>query len=87
MKLIGSATRIKNNWLTASKTSQESNHYSSYHELVRDKDNLYAQRVVGIEECLQLSGTASDLATALKQAIRSGNAVEVDLDLDPSLLR
>lgn len=64
VKLIGSATRIKNNWLAASKNSPETNSYSSYHELVRDKDNVYAQRVVGIEECLQLSGAAADLATA-----------------------
>lgn len=87
VKLIGSATRIKNNWLTASKNSTESNVYSSYHELVRDKDNLYAQRVVGIEECLALSESASALMMALKQAIRSGNGVEVELDVDPSLLR
>ena len=87
VKLIGSATRIKNNWLTASKNSPEKDSYSAYHELVRDKDNLYAQRVVGIEECLRLSEAASDLATALKQAIRSGNAAEVELDIDPSLFR
>src|SRR5690242_841716 len=40
VKLIGSATRIKNNWLTASKASQEKDSYASYYELVRDKDNL-----------------------------------------------
>ena len=87
VKLIGSATRIKNNWLTASKNSPESNSYSSYNELVRDKDNLYAQRVVGVEECLQLSSLASDLAMALKQAIRSGNAAEIEMDVDLDLFQ
>lgn len=85
VKLIGSATRIKNNWISASKPSQESNPYSNYLELVRDKDNLYAQRVVGIEECLQLATAASDRVAALKQAIRSGNATEIDLDVAEEL--
>jgi len=87
VKIIGSANRIKNNWLAASKNSQESNSYSNYYELVRAKDNLYAERVVSIDECLQLSTTAADLATALKQAIRSGNATELEMDVDPALFR
>ena len=85
VKLIGSANRIKNNWLAATKTSQDKNSYSSYYELVRDKTNEYAQRVVSIEECLRLSKEASDFTTALKQAIRAGNAAEIEIDIDPAL--
>jgi prophage DNA circulation protein len=87
IKLIGSINRVKNNWLAAMKTSQDKNSYSSYYELVRDKTNEYAQRVVSIEECLRLSKEASDLTTALKQAIRTGNAAEIEIDLDPSIFR
>jgi len=87
VKLVGSANRVKNNWLSAVKNTQDKNSYTAYYDLVRDKTNDYAQRVVSIEECLRLSKEASDLATALKQAIRSGNATEVELDIDPSALQ
>lgn len=87
VKIIGSATRVKNNWLAASKNSQDNRNYSSYYELVRDKENEYAQRVVGIEECLRLSQEASDFATALKQAIRAGNAVELEMEIDPTIFQ
>ena len=88
VKLIGSATRFKNNWLAAPKPGQENNNYvTAFYDLVRQKENLYAERVVSVEECVQLSGTASDLATALKQAIRSGNATEVELEVDSALFR
>lgn len=46
VKLIGSATRVKSNWLTASKNTPDNSSYSSYYEMVRDKTNEYAQRVV-----------------------------------------
>lgn len=87
VKLIGSANRVKNNWLAASKNSPDNNSYSSYYEMVRDKTNEYAQRVVSMEECLRLSKASSDFATALKQAIRAGNATEIELELDPSIFR
>ena len=87
VKLIGSANKVKNNWLAASKNSQDKNSYSNYYDLVRDKTNEYAQRVVSIDECLRLSKEASDFATALKQAIRSGNAAEVEVDIDPSVFQ
>lgn len=87
VKLIGSANRVRNNWLSASKSSQDNNSYSSYYELVRDKDNEYAQRVVSIEECLRLSKEAAERVTALKQAIRSGKAMEIDIEIDPSVFR
>lgn len=87
IKLVGSTNRIKNNWLSAVKSSQDKNSYTTYYDLVRDKTNDYAQRVVNVEECLRLSKEASDLATVLKQAIRSGNAVEIEIDIDPSLFQ
>jgi hypothetical protein len=87
VKLVGSANRIKNNWLSALKATQDKNSYASYYDLVRDKTNEYAQRVVSIEECLRLSQEASDRSAALKQAIRSGNATEVEMEIAPSLFQ
>jgi hypothetical protein len=89
IKLIGSVNKVKSNWLTATKNTQDKNNYTftSYYDMVRDPNSMYAERVVSIEECLNLSKEASDLATALKQAIRSGNAVEIDLEVDPSLFQ
>ncbi len=85
IKLIGSVNKIKNNWLAATKNTQDKNNYSNYYDLVRDKTSEYAKRVVSVEECLRLSKEASDLTTALKQAIRAGNAVEIDIDINPSV--
>ena len=85
VKLIGCANRVKNNWLSASKNSPDNNNYSAYLDMVRDKSNDYAQRVVNVEECLRLSREAADFAAALKQAIRAGNAQEIEADIDSSL--
>jgi hypothetical protein len=85
VKLIGSATRIKNNWMSATTGGQDGRHPSHYHDFVREKENEYAQRVVSMEECLRLSQQASDFVAALKQAIRAGNAVEMEFDIDPAV--
>jgi len=84
VKLIGSANRVKNQWKTASQ--DDANPYSPYgSQRQRDKDNEYAVRIVPVEEALQLSEVAARRASALKRAIRSGNASEVEMELDASL--
>jgi hypothetical protein len=82
VKLIGSAGHVKNQW----KTAAQENDYTQYYGNAlrqRTKDAEYAERVVSVAECLQLAEEASRQATALKQAIRSGNATEVELEVDP----
>lgn len=85
VKLMGGVNRVKNQWKTAAQQGQNTGfmHYGG--PVARDKDNEYAERVVPVEECLQLAEAASKRALALKQAIRSGNAVEVELELDASV--
>jgi hypothetical protein len=83
VKLIGSAAHIKNQWKTAAQ-DEEVNRYFGPTPRQRDKDAEYAVRVVSVEECLRLTETASRLAKALKQAIRSGNATEMELDIAES---
>jgi hypothetical protein len=83
VKRIGGVNHVKNQWKSAAQDSEINPYMRDVRS--RDKDSEYAERVVGVEEALRLSDTASRRAAALKQAIRSGNAVEVDLDLDPTL--
>src|ERR1051326_3862317 len=81
VKLIGSANRVKNQWKTASQ--ENSNPYAGYGaHRQRDKENEYAERMVPIRKALELSEAAGRKASALKRAIRAGNATEIDLELD-----
>lgn len=84
VKLIGSAGHIKNQWKTAAQDN-EYNQYFGNALRQRDKDAEYAERVVSVAECLQFADEAGRQATALKQAIRAGNATEMELELDPGV--
>lgn len=83
VKLLGSLNRVKSQWKIA--TQDEHNPYAYIGQKARDKENEYAERIVPLAEALQLSETAGKQATALKQAIRAGNATEIDLDIDEAL--
>ena len=84
VKRIGSANRVKNQWKTASQ--ENANPYAAYGGArQRDKENEYAERIVPVEEALQLSDVAGREAAALKRAIRAGNAAEVELEIDAAL--
>jgi hypothetical protein len=84
VKLIGSANRVKNQWKSA--TQENSNPYAAYGgQRQRDKENEYAERMVPVEEAIQLSVAAGRKASALKRAIRAGNATEVEIELDEAL--
>jgi hypothetical protein len=80
VKLIGSASYIKNQWKSAAQDEGQNHFYGMPRQ--RDRDSEYAARMVGRQECLQLAEAASKMAAALKQAIRSGNATEIDLEID-----
>ena len=89
IKMYGSVKQIKQNWQTAAKPdpteASKQRYYSGSNDfLSRDKDTEYAQRVVSMEECKQFAEDAANLALALKQAIRSGNAAIVDIEMDAS---
>ncbi len=89
IKMYGSIKLIKQNWQTAAKPdptdASKQRYYTGGNEfLSRDKDTEYAQRVVSMEECQRLAEDAANLALALKQAIRSGNAAIIDVEMDAS---
>jgi hypothetical protein len=84
LHLIGSATRVKAHWLSAASPEEQPAYlYNPMRQ--RDKEHEYAKRVVPMAEAQQLADRASLNAMALKQAIRSGNAREVDLDVPDAL--
>ncbi|MCS6776636.1 MAG: hypothetical protein RMJ43_09385 [Chloroherpetonaceae bacterium] len=85
VKLIGTMGRIRNLWKEAVEDTE--GRYLRPLRRQRDRDAEYAERVVSVAECLHSAEEAGRLATAFKQAVRAGNATEVDLDLDPDVFK
>ena len=89
IKIYGSVKVVKENWQTAATPdpteSAKTRYYSEKDFTTRESGNEYAQRVMSAEECATLATEAANLALALKQAIRSGNAAIVDIELDASV--
>lgn len=81
---VSSANRVKTLWSQAAE-QKPANAYHFVNPLARDKEHEYAKPVVPALEARELADVASRAALALKQAIRSGNAREVELDVAPEL--
>jgi hypothetical protein len=86
LHLIGAAGRVKAHWLSATSDEEQANFYAFNALRQRDKEHEYAKRVVPLEEAQELADRASRWAMALKQAIRSGNAREVEMEVEEELL-
>lgn len=85
VKLVGGANRLAKMWKDAAKKGTRE-HYG-YGEPTRSREHEYARRTVGVEECLEHAAQTARWASALRQAVQLGNAVEVELnDLDAALL-
>jgi hypothetical protein len=84
LHLVGSAGRVKTLWATAA-APEGQNIYNFGMTRARDKDNEYAKRVIPLEAAQELAESASRRALALKQAIRSGNAREIEMDTPADL--
>lgn len=85
LQLISAANRAKALWAKAAAPEAENPYAFSHNLRQRDKDNEYARPVVPLGEAQELANAATRRALAFKQAIRSGNACEVDLDVTPEL--
>ncbi len=83
LQLVAGANRVKNLWTQA--TEQKPERYHFVNPLARDKEQEYAKPVLTARQVQELSDTATRTAMALKQAIRSGNAREVEMDATPDL--
>jgi hypothetical protein len=79
LHMVSSANRTKSLWTQAA-DQKSANPYAYMNPLARDKDNEYAKPVVPVSEARELADMASRTALAFKQAIRSGNAREVEME-------
>lgn len=84
LHLVAAANRVKTLWAKAA-TPDNANIYHYGALRARDKDNEYAQRVISLENAQELADAASRRALAFKQAIRSGNAREIEMDAPAEL--
>ena len=84
LHLVSSANRVKALWVQAAE-QKPVNHYHFANPLARDKEHEYAKPVVPAAEARDLADAATRAALAFKQAIRSGNAREVELDAPAEL--
>lgn len=84
VKLIGGAGRAEKMWKDVVKGNRSSRY--SLMDNSRSKDQEYAKRSLGINEAVGFTQQATEVASALREAIQVGNAVEIELELDASLL-
>ena len=86
LHMVSSANRVKSLWAQAAE-QKLANQYSFHlmNPLSRDKEHEYAKPVVPVSEARELADIATRTALAFKQAIRSGNAREVEMDVTPEV--
>ena len=85
LQLIAGANRAKTLWGKAATPEADNPYAFGLSQRQRVKDNEYAEPVVSMTEAQELANAATRRALAFKQAIRSGNAREVELDVEPGL--
>lgn len=84
IKEYGSIGHVKNQWKTASVANANRSPYYGF-ELSRNKEQIYAVRTISIEDSNVLYETANKQVGLLKQGIRSGNATEINIEIDESV--
>ncbi len=85
LQLVAAANRAKALWAKAASPEPANPYAYGMSTRTRDKDNEYAQAVVPLPEAQELVNAATRRALAFKQAIRSGNAREVEMDVEVDL--
>lgn len=85
LQLIGGANKVKAYWSSAATPDDQTFAFHINTQRQRDKEHEYARRVVSLDEAQERADSATRRALALKQAIRSGNAHEIELDVSPDL--
>ena len=79
VKMIGGAGRREKMWrLAATDTGHE--RYSSYRDMTRKADDIQAKRQITVEEAMKQADEAARFAGALRAAVATGNAKQVELD-------
>lgn len=83
VKLIGGAGRAEKMWKDVVKGDRSRR--ALYSEQTRSKDQEYAKRSISVADAVAFAQQATKVASALREAIQVGNAVEVEIELDEAL--
>jgi hypothetical protein len=83
VKLIGGAGRSEKMWKDVVKGNKTRHH--GYGEQTRDKTSEYAKRSINTNEAIKFVQQATKVAGALREAIQTGNATELELNIDETL--
>lgn len=84
VKMVGGAGRGEKMWRGFA--VQKKDRYALREDLSRDKDHVYAARVMSEEECLEEAKKAAKKAAELREAIQVANASELEVWMEPGAL-
>lgn len=84
VKSLGGYSRVEKLWRVASGGGKKDRYFRDDNE--RDPTKQYAKQVVSALEGVEKATIAAKRASALRAAIATGNAEEVEMDLNPALL-
>lgn len=82
VKLVGGAGRAEKMWRSVAAPKKDR---YGYDRDERTEGTIVAQRTITPVEAAALAKEAARWASALREAIQTGNAVEVEIELDPAL--
>jgi hypothetical protein len=93
IKQVGGANRLANLWKQVAQQSAGTlgggrrNRYDPFgHGAVRDKEQEYAKATVSAETAVEKAKESAKAARAMSAAISAGNAVEMEVEVNPELL-
>lgn len=82
VKLVGGAGRAEKMWRSVAAPKKDR---YSYERDTRDATAVVATATVTTAEAATLAKEAARWASALREAIQTGNATEIEMELDPAL--
>jgi hypothetical protein len=85
VKSLGGYSRVEKLWRTASGGGKKESYYRNDNE--RDPTKQYATQVIAPMEGVEKATIAARRASALRAAIATGNAKELDVNFNPELLK
>jgi len=79
IKLVGGAGRIEKHWRTAAKKEERSSFFED-RSRKRDEGTEYAKKTILPQEAQTAAKAAAKYAAALREAIQTGNAIEIEME-------
>lgn len=82
VKLVGGAGRAEKMWRSVAAPVKDR---YGYDRDTRDATAIVSEKTISTNEAAVLAKAAARWASALREAIQTGNATEIDIELDPAL--